>query len=220
MWFLLAVSSVQAGTISDQVEAAPAVVWAGIDYSRARFFIPETFADPEELVYFAPGGGLGDRVERYEKPQKAWDDLVVEWNAMLQTLVVEDLEAAIKRDVTLDLPAPAGQTQKRTSAWWLSQYEARKSPSDLDRAGIDALVKRYRLKTRAGIGLVFILERSATEEKEACLWPTWFDVQKKTVIQSERVCEKPGGTAFRNYWLGPIEKVARDIVKGLKKGEI
>lgn len=216
---LLLCSVALAGGMKDRLEAAPAVVWAGIDYSAARLFVPETFDDPEVQTFYSPGGGLGDMLKRYDDPQDAWNDLVRDWNTMLQNDSVEKLEWAIQRDLVVDLPAPEGQT-KKSAPYFESQYEAKNNPPSLDQTAIAAMVKKYRLKTKDGMGLVFIYERADAIEKEACLWPTWFDVKKKEVVQTERVCEKPGGGGFRNYWYKPVSTTTKDIVKALEKDEL
>lgn len=217
---LLAATLAFAGPIYDRTQTAPNVVWVGADFTATHLFVPETFDDPSDPVLFNPGGGLRDAVRRYEKPDDAWKDLVVEWNQMLQHDLEDSLEMTIQRDLVIDLAGPAGPTQTRKPPFFESQYEARNVPQDLDPDVIAGMVKKYRLKSRDGLGLVFIYERGSALDKEACVWPTWFDVQKKTIISTQRVCEKPGGQTFRNYWYTPMLKIGQDVVKGLKKGEI
>ena len=217
---ILAIPLVSAGTISDQLQAAPAVIWAGVDYSRARFFVPETFDHPEDMTFFNPGGGLRDAVRHYAKPKDAWDDLVKEWNQMMEHDMVAEMESVLQRDVTVDMPTEAGQTGTKREPYFESQYESKNSPMDLDPTAISDMVKRYRLKTRTGVGLVFIYERASYLDKQGCVWPTWFEASKKTVISTSRVCEKVGGQGFRNYWYKPMLQVGQDILKALKKQEI
>lgn len=206
-----------AGTVQRAIDAAPAVVWAGVDYSHARFFVPETFDDAEVKHAFDPGGGLDDAVRRYSRPKDAWDELTGEWNTMLQNLVVDDLEKGLKRDVTVDLPAPAGQT-RRSAPYWESQYDGKNAPRALDEEKVAATVKGYRLKTRKGIGLAFIVEKMDKLGKEGCVWTTWFDLSDKSVVRTDRECEAPGGVGFRNYWLRPVLDVAKELTKKAKNG--
>jgi hypothetical protein len=220
MLSLLLASLVWAGPIATQLETAPAIVWAGVDYSQARFFVPEEFDDPKEQIFFNPGGGLRDAVRYYSKPKDAWDELVKEWNVMLQHDALEDMEKAILRDVTPDMPGEAGQTSGKKEPFFESQYEAKNNPPTLDQTGVQALVKKYRLKTKAGVGFVIVYERGSQVDKEACVWPTWFDLGTKQVISTERVCGKPGGSGFRSYWYKPMLDATNDIVKALKKKDL
>jgi hypothetical protein len=207
------------GPVSGQIQAASAFVWAGVDLSRARFFVPETFDNPDELIMFDPGGGLRDEVHRYKDPAEAFTDISEDWNAMLLTIMEEDFEKVLQRDLTRDLPGPAGQTNKKPP-YFFSQYEAKNLPPDLDEAQVGAMVKKYKLDSKSGVGLVFIYERASRLDDEACVWPTFFDVQKRNVIWSERMCEKPGGVTFRNYWLKPVIKISEDLVKRFKKSDL
>jgi hypothetical protein len=217
---LLLVSFASAGQIYDQTQSAAALIWAGVDYSRARFFVPETFDNPEEITFFNPGGGLRDAVRRYEKPQDTWNDLVKEWNMMAQHDLMEEFEKVVERDFTSDLPTEAGQTQGKKEPYFESQYEAKNYPMDMTSQTVADMVKKYRLKTKDGLGLVFIYERGSTLDKQGCLWPTWFDGKTKAVIKTERICEKPSGLGFRNLWLGPVLSVGEDMIKALKKKEL
>lgn len=217
---ILAIPLASAGPISEQLQSAPSVIWAGVDYSRARFFVPETFDNEEDMVFFNPGGGLRDAVRHYGKPKNAWDDLVKEWNQMLQYDMVEEMEKIIQRDVTPDLPTEAGQTSGKKEPYFESQYESKNNPLDLDETAIGEMVKKYRLKTKTGIALVFIYERASQLDKQGCVWPTWFEASKKQVISTGRVCEKTGGQSFRNYWYKPMLTAGQNILKALKKSEI
>ena len=217
---LLLVSLASAGQIYDQTQSAASLIWAGVDYSRARFFVPETFDNPEEITFFNPGGGLRDAVRRYGKPADAWNDLVKEWNIMAQNDLMNRYEEVMERDFTADLPTEAGQTSGKKEPYFESQYEAKNYPMDMTSQTISDMVKKYRLKTKDGLGLVFIYERASMLDKQGCVWPTWFDAKTKTVTKTERMCIKPGGLGFRNYWLRPVADIADEMVKALKKKEL
>ena len=48
------------------------------------------------------------------------------------------------------------------------------------------------------------------------MWPTFFDIKKKEVLETEQMSEKPGGGEFRNRWLRPVTSVAQNVLKDLK----
>lgn len=214
---LLLVAPAFAGMYSQLSSATnPAVVWAGIDYSAAEIYVPETFADPDEKFYFEPGGGLRDQVRRFKDPKEAFESLTTDWNIMLQYVMFKEFEEVLQRNLIADLATPAGQTSRKGDDYFFSNYEAKNHPSTFTRDTVVGLVKKYKLKEKEGIGLSFIVERFSADDKSACIWPTWFDLKKKDVIDTEQVCEKPGGGEFRNRWLKPITSIAQDMVKDLK----
>jgi hypothetical protein len=227
MWFLslfvlaLTASSSQAsaGQLTSQLQSAPEMVWLGLDFSRVRIFTPETFDDPEERVFWDPGGGLGDVVTRFKKPKDAWDLLIADWNAMAVNSHVEDIEKALQREILVDLPTPAGQTQRKGDAFFESIYDAKNTPVELNQTVITDMVKKYKVKTKKGIGLVFVMDRFSGPDKEVCAWPTFIQLEKKTVISTERVCKKPSGSGYRNYWFSIVPSYIKDMTKAIKKDD-
>ena len=167
---LLLVAPALAGVYS-QLTAAPAVVWAGADYSAAEIYVPETFTDPNEKFYFAPGGGLLDVVRRFKDPQEAFKLLTEDWNTMLQNTMFKEFEEVLQRNLVADLPTPAGQTIHK-DPYFYSNYEAKTRPSAFTRETVVGLVKKYKLKEKEGIGLAFVVERFSADDKEGCVWPS------------------------------------------------
>lgn len=227
MWFLssfvlalvAATPAASAGGLTSQLESAPEMVWLGLDYSRVRIFTPETFEDPEERVFWDPGGGLGDVVVRFKKPKEAWDQLTADWNAMAVNAHVEDIEKALQREILVDLPTPSGQTQRKGDVFFESIYDAKNTPVELNQTVIQDMVKKYRVKTKKGIGFVFVMDRFSQPDKEVCAWPTFFQLDKKTIISTERVCKKPSGSGYRNYWFSIVPSYIKDMTKAIKKGD-
>ena len=207
-----------ASGVAAQLEAAPTMVWAGLDYSKVHIYTPETFADPEARVFWDPGGGLGDLVTRFKTPEEAWDRLVQDWNSMAVHDHVEDLEEALQREIVVDLITPAGPTNKKDDVFFESVYDAKNAP-EFNQATIQDMVKKYRLKEKKGVGMVYIVERLSYPDKEVCAWPTFFDLDTKAVFYTDRVCKKPGGSGYRNYWFNIIPASVKDIVKAIKRGD-
>ncbi|MFN7144715.1 MAG: hypothetical protein ACK4YP_13145 [Myxococcota bacterium] len=208
-----------AGGLTSQLQSAPEMVWLGLDYSRVRIFTPEQFDNPEQRVFWDPGGGLGDTVTRFKKPKDAFDQLVADWNSMAVHDHLEDLEKALQREITVDLPTPAGQTQRKGDVFFESVYDAKSTPVELNQTVIQEMVKKYKIKAKKGVGLVFVMDRLSQPDKEVCAWPTYIELEKKTVLATERVCEKPGGSGYRNYWFNIIPAYVKDVTKAIKKGD-
>jgi len=215
---LLFSASAAAGGLKSDLEKADAVVWAGIDYSRAVFMVPETFDDPEERTYFAPKLSLPEEIHRYSKPEEAWKDLTEDWNTIAENALRAKLEMALQRDVEIDMPDPAGQT-KKSAPYFLSQYDYKTAKTELTREDIQAMVKKYRLQTKKGVAFVFIVESGSKIEKKECVWPTFFDVAKKDIVWTERICEKPGGPSFRDVWIKPVLTTGNDLIKIIEQEE-
>jgi hypothetical protein len=207
------------GGIEPQLVAAQELVWLGLDFSRVRIFTPEQFTDPDERVFWDPGGGLGDTVTRFKNPEAAFDQLVSDWNSMAVHDHVEDLEKALEREILVDLPSASGQTNHKGDRYFESVYDAKDTMVELNQAVIQDMVKKYRVKSRKGVGFVFIMDRFSHPDKEACVWPTFFDLSNKVVFHTERICKKPGGSGYRNYWFNVIPSIVKDMVKDIKRDE-
>jgi hypothetical protein len=216
---LALVPAADAGQLQSQLEAAPEIVWVGLDYSKVRIFTPEVFDNPDERVYWDPGGGLGDVVTHFAKAKDAWTQLISDWNSMAVAEIIEPLEQGLQHEITVDLMGPAGPTKRTGEVFFESIYDAKKVAPELNQEAIQALVKTYRTKAKKGIGIAFVMDRLSYPEKEACAWPTFFDLEKKTIIQTERICKKPGGSGYRNYWLNIVPSIVKDYTKAMKKGE-
>ena len=213
---LFAPSVAVAGDLRARLESADAVEWVGVDYTNATFMVPETFADPDEKVYFAPIGGVDEQVQRFARPDDAWKQLSVDWNTMADNLLRHRFEELLQRDVKADLPTPAGQTHK-SAPYFQSQYDYKTHTDVLTQEDVQAQIKKYKLTGHKGVGIVFVVERVSTIEKQECLWPTFFDLSDKKILQTERVCEKPGGSSFRDFWLKPVVTSGKDAIDVLKK---
>jgi hypothetical protein len=212
-------STAEAGDLKSRLESAEAVVWAGVDYSRAVFMVPETFDNPEERTYYSPRGSLPEEINRYSKPDQAWKDLTEDWNTIAREALLEKLESALQREIEADMPDPAGQT-KKSPPYFQSQYDYKTVKTELTREDVAAMVKKYRISAKKGIAFAFVVESASAVEKQECLWPVFFDVAKKDIVWTERVCEKPGGTTFRDLWIKPVISVGNDTIKAIEKDEL
>lgn len=79
------------------------------------------------------------------------------------------------------------------------------------------IISDYDSGDKEGIGLVFILESLDKYKEKAFIWVTFFDIQTKRVILTERLEGKAGGYGFRNYWAGAYYKVMKSAFKSIQK---
>ena len=102
------------------------------------------------------------------------------------------------------------------------------SQSDFNRlteADIAGCVKALDLKSKDGIGLVFIMEamkkgdkiqegkKTKQEESFGAVWVTLIDMKTKKVLMTERMEEEAAGFGFRNFWVSIIKKSIVEIDK-------
>ncbi|MDP2307872.1 MAG: hypothetical protein Q8P18_17735 [Pseudomonadota bacterium] len=215
MLLLALVPLTLADPVDDRLTPGATVVWAGLDYSRAVMYVPETFADPEARVFWGPGGGLSDRIARYAGPGDVWTQLTVDWNAMFLGDLLKRIEKDLVIDLVAELPEPDGQTAPRTAGWFRPEALGRDA-ARFTEAEIAAMVHGWKLTSTSGTGFGIVVERIAKVSDEACVWPVFFDVASRDMLSAERLCKAPGGMEFRNYWYNPIINAVQDVIKRRK----
>lgn len=77
------------------------------------------------------------------------------------------------------------------------------------------MISEYDSGEKEGIGLVFILESLNKYKERAIIWVTFFDIQTKQVLVTERLEGKAGGYGFRNFWAGAYYKVMKSVYKSI-----
>ena len=77
------------------------------------------------------------------------------------------------------------------------------------------MISEYDSGEEEGIGLVFILESLNKYKERAIIWVTFFDIQTKQVLLTERLEGKAGGYGFRNFWAGAYYKVMKSAYKSI-----
>jgi hypothetical protein len=84
-------------------------------------------------------------------------------------------------------------------------------PTDINDADIAAAIRSYRLQTRSGLGLVFIMDRLVKREETSCMYVVFFDIASRTIVSQERVCADAGGGGIRNHWFGSIKETVKHL---------
>jgi hypothetical protein len=87
--------------------------------------------------------------------------------------------------------------------------------ADLNRLNpgdIENLVKEFNYGSRKGYGILLIMEGMSKTGKLATIWFTLIDMDKKTVLKTQRVEGKLGsGFGFRNYWASAIKNAIGQV---------
>jgi hypothetical protein len=163
-----------------ELERAPEIYWMGIDYSRTLMVGVGAFNDPDEIF---PG-------------------YLDKWNGLFVEEEIDHLRAVLGKPVRADVESVMDKNE-RASGEQIVESTGIQGKNVTDET-VDELVRGYRGESD-GIGLVFIVDVMLKHREIACLYPTFFDLRSREVIDSQRHCYRTGGIGFRNYWFNPIK---------------
>lgn len=78
---------------------------------------------------------------------------------------------------------------------------------------ITKVVKSYDFSGKHGIGAMIVMEAMSKTTKSAAMWVTLIDLDRKSVLMTERYIGKGQRWSFawRNYWLATIKDVLDDV---------
>jgi len=88
---------------------------------------------------------------------------------------------------------------------------SRDLPTHINDADIAAAIRSYRLQTRSGMGLVFVMDRLVKKQETSCMYVVFFDIASRAIISQERVCTDAGGAGIRNHWFGSIKETVKRL---------
>jgi len=171
------------------------IVWAGLDYSMARMIGPGDFRNPEAIF---PG-------------------MLEAWNSLFLQERIRFVEKETRKQVVTDIGGVT-EANKTASAKQIVNTpgpddtieKSHITPEDIARA-----VKSYKMESKDGLGVVFIVDRLIKADKKGvgAVYVIAFDVASREVISSEREVSNAVGFGFRNYWF----RVIKDAERGLTK---
>ncbi len=189
---LFAAVSISSGQNVSKIEQAPAWTWFGIDYTQCYFLTPMDFPSVSDL----------------EEKIGAWNDLIL-----------------LERDKFIEKTI---MTKKRKIKYYVDMVKERNEEIDvksrltedgfksshLEPEMIQGIVDSYFIEDdMKGIGLVFIAESYSKPNVAGAYYVTFFDMETRQVIFTERMLGKPSGFGLRNYWAGSYYKVLKDVGK-------
>jgi len=174
------------GTIS----GAESIIWAGIDFSQVKMIGPD-----------------------FNKPDEIFPGMLEKWNGLFLKEKIITLTKDLKKKIVLDVECTR-IVNKDTSA---SQIFVSPGPEDgINKTHItDAIIAKqvnsYKMVSKSGIGLVFIVDRFVKLEEKGAVYVVYFDVATRKVISSKREVNSAAGFGFRNYWFRVIKKISVGI---------
>lgn len=174
--------------------SADKVIWAGVDFSHARFIGPGEFANPEAIF---PG-------------------MLESWNNLVLQERMGFLEKALHKSVVADIAGVTKVNKSASASQIIGSPGANDTIRDTDITPeiIAKAVRGYKLENKSGVAVVFIVDRFVKLDKrgEGAVYVVAFDISSREVLSSERVTGKATGFGFRNFWF----RVIKDAEKGLK----
>ncbi len=192
---VLGINALAADKNSHPLAGADKVIWAGVDYSHARFIGPGEFPNADTLF---PG-------------------LLDEWNNLVLQERLPFLEKELHLPVVTDINGVTEVNKSATASQIVNQ------PGPTDTIGeslitpdvVAQAVRSYKLQSTTGVAVVFIADRFVKLGKkgEGAVWVVVFDVGSRNVLFSERTVSKAAGFGLRNYWFRIIKNAERELAK-------
>ena len=188
---LLSVFTVKAQDVFNYKEP---VTWLGLDFSELKLIkSDETVTESELQDKYFPG----------------WNDLVLNEPKKF------DIAKAIDHDVVDNYLDAVTAVNENAKGGFITTDKS--AFEHLDNDKVKQMAKKYNLKGKSGIGLVFIVESMDKNRKEASIWVTFINMGTKEVLLSKPVTGESGGFGFRNYWAGSINKVLKALPGNMRK---
>jgi hypothetical protein len=162
------------------------VTWLGLDFSSLKLIkTDEVITNGELQTKYFPG----------------WNDLILN-----EPKKYDIAKATGRSSVENYIDAVTAINEKAKADFITTDINAFQH---LDNAKVTQMVKKYNLKGKSGIGLVFIVEAMDKTRKEASVWVTFIDMSTKEVLLSQPVTGESGGFGFRNYWAASFNKILK-----------
>jgi hypothetical protein len=167
------------------------ITWYGLDFSNVRLIGAIGFKDPEKIksYYFDAWNSL----IIYE-PNKYKLDKFFHKDSVKQYLgIVTD------RNTLPNLDKLVTETEYSFGAEKVMQ-----------------IISEYDSGEKEGVGLVFIVESLNKYEEKAIIWVTFFNIETKQVLLTEKLDGKAEGYGFRNFWAGAYHRVMKSAYKSIQ----
>jgi hypothetical protein len=211
------------------------LVWCGLDYSLVKMIgSPRDF--PESEIF---PKSMDRQSNRAEPMTTAWNELFMRemyprLGRELGAIVQADLHAVDARNTHVSPQqivdedgspryvrnlADVGTFFNPTRILHIARTD-KVSPTHINDADIAAAIRSYRLQTRSGLGLVFIMDRLVKRQETSCMYVVFFDIASRTIISQERVCTEAGGGGIRNHWFGSIKETVKRLPEMYREAKL
>ncbi len=187
VWMLL---SLQAQTKKDIFNSDVPITYYGIDFSNGHYY-----GDP----------GTVDASEMVSITNKINDLIIIESSKY-------NIPPAIRRS---DIDKKIDLTNKLNASINTQKFIVfGKEDVRLNESAVQKIVSKYKVSGN-GIGMVFIVELMDKSLQQTDVWVTFFSVNGKKVLLTEKVSGKAGGFGFRNYWARSYLEIIKNIKTNL-----
>jgi hypothetical protein len=164
------------------------ILWLGLDFSSVRIIGEKRIHSISEL----------------HQRIAAWNDLLLTERAKY------DIGKALHRGYLKDsiaITKAHNEGADLTEALTKSQDRF----YHLGAASTQGIISSYDLGANKGIGLIFIVEGFNFSGNIASVWVTFFKMETKEVLLTQRITSEPEGMNIRNYWANAIYRVMLNI---------
>jgi hypothetical protein len=187
---LMATTSLTAQNAS-QIAGASQWTWFGIDYTHCYFLMPMDFPSVSDL----------------EAKFEAWNNLVLtERDKYIDKTIGKSRKIKYDIDMIKERNAEIDAKSRLTEDGFKTSHLSSDMIQDIvDNYDIDEGMK--------GIGLVLIAESYSKPNVKGAYYVTFFDMESRQVLYTERMLGKPSGFGLRNYWAGSYRDVLKDLGK-------
>jgi hypothetical protein len=180
--------SANAQTAKD-IFTAKQIVWFGLDYSQVKLL-----------------GSIG-----FNDVQRVKDFYFDAWNQVILTESKKyDLRYFLRKpDVVNDLSVVKEKNKLPEESNLLTDDPAKKTILTPEK--IQSIISSYSPIEKEGIGVVFLIGNLDRINEVTNIYVTFFNIGSKKVLLTEELTGKAGGVGFRNYWLGSIYNVMKEM---------
>jgi len=165
------------------------IVYYGIDFSKAKFALPD--AKPAEIK---------------EKYFAGWNEMVLTDNERFNK------ESAFQKlKIYYDLTV----VERRNGAVKVSEIDG--NPDNLiSKETIEQVISDYKGGTKTqGVGFVFVVEGFSKKKAEGTAHAVFFDIASRKVLLDKRMVGEARGGGLLSYWTRPFEIMFEKMTAGL-----
>jgi len=181
------------GQSNPKILNANDIVWAGIDFSKAKMIGSEGFTDPDVIAK-----------DFFDK----WNQLVV-----MESSKYDFAKAYKKATVKNDFSKASEQNAKVNPDELVINTSYSFSDGDLE-----SIVKNYKgLEGPSGVGLLYVVESFNKLDNIGSIYLVFFDLDSQEILYSKNYKTQPKGFGLRNYWANCIYETIKESGKDYKK---